>query len=198
MCYSYDEAVLIKQSYDEMGIFSEIKEKKNGYICVISKKWLTYDCIIPQIGDSYYLKSSSSFDCKLVTILGFSQCDNVVFVTFESESGEENEDYFSSFCNFKTTPWTDKDMISYFFKYDFMPCLPKILLGLLITGILIGFILLLFNCDFSFFNANSSESSEFSIIFKEAFDIAFPLFKYILFFVIFSSALSLLCRFLRR
>lgn len=200
MSYSYDEAVLIKQSYDEMGFFSEIKEKKDGFICEISKNWFTYDGIIPQIGDSYYLKLSS--DCELVTILGFSADDHVVYVTYKIDSsGEENEKFFSSFRDFKSTPWTDKDRISYFLKYDFLPCLPKVLLVLLLIGILVGFIIFLFNCDYSVLTPDipdTSESSELSLIFKQAFDMAFPLLKYIFVFVIFSSVISILFRSLDR
>lgn len=135
---SKDEVMYIKDEYDKMGFPSEIKQQGDGYICEISKKWYSYEGILPQVNDSFYIMGED--ENLPYKIISFEIEDDVCNLTVQLEGADDDdllEAELDTFNVLKTTPWTAKDKRDYFVKYE----LPKKMLGAL--GMFLGIVLIL-------------------------------------------------------
>jgi len=125
---SKDEVMFVKDEYDKMGFPSEIKQQGDGYICEISKKWYSYEGILPQVNDSFYiLGEDENLPYKIIS---FEIEDDVCNLTVQLEGADDDdllEAELDTFNVLKTTPWTAKDKRDYFVKYE----LPKVILSVL-------------------------------------------------------------------
>lgn len=135
---SKDEVMYIKDEYDKIGFPSEIKQQGDGYICEISKKWYSYEGILPQVNDSFYiLGEDENLPYKIIS---FEIEDDVCNLTVQLEGADDDdllEAELDTFNILKTTPWTAKDKRDYFVKYE----LPQKMLGAL--GMFLGIVLIL-------------------------------------------------------
>lgn len=135
---SKDEVMFVKDEYDKMGFPSEIKQQGDGYICEISKKWYSYEGILPQVNDNFYiLGEDENLPYKIIS---FEIEDDVCNLTVQLEGADDDdllEAELDTFNVLKTTPWTAKDKRDYFVKYE----LPQKMLGAL--GMFLGIVLIL-------------------------------------------------------
>ena len=135
---SKDEVMFVKDEYDKMGFPSEIKQQGEGYICEISKKWYSYEGILPQVNDNFYiLGEDENLPYKIIS---FEIEDDVCNLTVQLEGADDDdllEAELDTFNVLKTTPWTAKDKRDYFVKYE----LPQKMLGAL--GMFLGIVLIL-------------------------------------------------------
>ena len=125
---SKNEVMYVKDEYDKMGFPSEIKQQGDGYICEISKKWYSYEGILPQVNDSFYIMGED--ENLPYKIISFEIEDDVCNLTVQLEGADDDdllEAELDTFNILKTTPWTAKDKRDYFVKYE----LPKVILSVL-------------------------------------------------------------------
>ncbi|MBQ7008060.1 MAG: hypothetical protein IJN05_02475 [Ruminococcus sp.] len=125
---SKNEVMYVKDEYDKMGFPSEIKQQGDGYICEISKKWYSYEGILPQVNDSFYIMGED--ENLPYKIISFEIEDDVCNLTVQLEGADDDdllEAELDTFNVLKTTPWTAKDKRDYFVKYE----LPKVILSVL-------------------------------------------------------------------
>lgn len=147
---SKDEVMYVKDEYDKMGFPSEVKKQGDGYICEISKKWYSYEGILPQVNDSFYIMDED--DNLPYKIISFEIEDDVCNLTVQLEGADDElEEHIKlskksepdkvlkldTFNVLKATPWTAKDKRDYFVKYE----LPQKMLGAL--GMFLGIVLIL-------------------------------------------------------
>ena len=135
---SKNEVMYVKDEYDKMGFPSEIKQQGDGYICEISKKWYSYEGILPQVNDSFYIMGED--ENLPYKIISFEIEDDVCNLTVQLEGADDDdllEAELDTFNVLKTTPWTAKDKRDYFVKYE----LPQKMLGAL--GMFLGIVLIL-------------------------------------------------------
>ncbi len=125
---SKNEVMYVKDEYDKMGFPSEIKQQGDGYICEISKKWYSYEGILPQVNDSFYIMGED--ENLPYKIISFEIEDDVCNLTVQLEGADDDdllEAELDTFNVLKTTPWTAKDKRDYYVKYE----LPKVILSVL-------------------------------------------------------------------
>lgn len=135
---SKDEVMYVKDEYDKMGFPSEVKKQGDGYICEISKKWYSYEGILPQVNDSFYIMDED--ENLPYKIISFEIEDDVCNLTVQLEGADDDdllEAELDTFNVLKTTPWTAKDKRDYFIKYE----LPWAILSVL--GVILAIVLVL-------------------------------------------------------
>ena len=135
---SKNEVMYVKDEYDKMGFPSEIKQQGDGYICEISKKWYSYEGILPQVNDSFYIMGED--ENLPYKIISFEIEDDLCNLTVQLEGADDDdllEAELDTFNVLKTTPWTAKDKQDYYVKYE----LPTVILSVL--GVILAIVLVL-------------------------------------------------------